>query len=645
MPNLTGDALRAVKQIWTGISPATRWRAVLGALVLAVAASLIFNGVPDRPDIGEGTRWKVRDYLAYYSWWGLVGSGVILTGLAAACPWWAGRPVQPAPMPTAPAPGIRPWLVAAACVFSAACAWPRMGYSLWDDEEHTVRRYVVGELEAAQKDAPRELKPVSWLRTFYDYRKPNNHIPLSALARVCHEAWRTLFPDDPRLFSEFALRLPSLLFGVAAVIAAAWLGSLLGAPWSGVGASWLLALHPWHLRYTSELRGYSMAMFLVALTAGLWALAIRGGRWRAWAGFAAAHGCMVYTYPGTLFFGACLNALTPLVFWAAKDAATPRPAALGRWFCCSALAAAVMVPVMLPLVPQMALYLKSPEAVGTNLGAKWFADVGSSFVGGVCWVVGKVGKYPQMSAVAADAPILFWSVAGGLALAFVAGWFAVAKRSRVTTGLVVATLGAVGATLGHSALKGQFLHVWYLVQLLPLFALLAACGAAWLIGFLPGRISRGAAAAGLLALYAAATQPPRLWYMGWPVAPLRDSAETVARMLAAGGEGGAKPILAGIGLAPVMYEPRMIVPRDAGHLLALMERADRQGRPLVVNTGHAPYERLNGPQKFRLLRTRELFREWFRMDGYDPPLDRRIFRYNPGSLAKYDASWVNRSGQ
>ncbi len=52
------------------------------------------------------------------------------------------------------------------------------------------------------------------------------------------------------------MRVPTLLVGMLSVAAVAWLLLECGFPLAGAIAAFLLALHPWHLRYATEARGY-----------------------------------------------------------------------------------------------------------------------------------------------------------------------------------------------------------------------------------------------------------------------------------------------------------------------------------------------------------------------------------------------------
>lgn len=88
--------------------------------------------------------------------------------------------------------------------------------------------------------------------------------------------------------SEWALRLPSALFGVATVPAMAWLAAEWLGPAAAVPAAWLAATSPFLVWYSQEARNYALLILCVCVaTAALLALARRGGAGRA-GGYLAA---------------------------------------------------------------------------------------------------------------------------------------------------------------------------------------------------------------------------------------------------------------------------------------------------------------------------------------------------------------------
>jgi mannosyltransferase len=106
------------------------------------------------------------------------------------------------------------------------------------------------------------------------------HGPLHAL--VLH-LWTRVAGD-----SEWALRLPSAVCGIATVPALAWLaGRWLGrevAPW----AAWLAAVSPFLVWYSQEARNYAQLMLCAVLASGAMVALVRSPEPRTAAGWAAA---------------------------------------------------------------------------------------------------------------------------------------------------------------------------------------------------------------------------------------------------------------------------------------------------------------------------------------------------------------------
>src|SRR5690606_39114004 len=133
----------------------------------------------------------------------------------------------------------------------AAVNAPRLAHSLWDDEEYTLRRIVLGSYRVNDKGEPK-LKEVPWSDTFWYYGKPNNHFLNSISARLSNSAWRVVARPTGLQFSEVGLRLPAFLAGILSIGAWAFLLRILGFPAAGALAAWLIVLHPWHMRFVPE---------------------------------------------------------------------------------------------------------------------------------------------------------------------------------------------------------------------------------------------------------------------------------------------------------------------------------------------------------------------------------------------------------
>lgn len=98
--------------------------------------------------------------------------------------------------------------------------------------------------------------------------------------------------------NEFALRLPQALAGILAIPLLAQLGRSLGRQRAGLWAAFLLALSPFHLRYSQEARHYALLMTFSLATYLLLVQALAGGQFRQWLLFALATALNLYTHYG-----------------------------------------------------------------------------------------------------------------------------------------------------------------------------------------------------------------------------------------------------------------------------------------------------------------------------------------------------------
>ena len=108
------------------------------------------------------------------------------------------------------------------------------------------------------------------------------HGPLHATVLA---AWCGIAGD-----SEWALRMPSAVAGVAAVPAMAWLAALWLGRTAVPAAAWLTAGSPFLVWYSQEARSYSMLAFFVAFSGGALLALVRAPRPRAALAYAAASG-------------------------------------------------------------------------------------------------------------------------------------------------------------------------------------------------------------------------------------------------------------------------------------------------------------------------------------------------------------------
>jgi uncharacterized membrane protein YdcZ (DUF606 family) len=616
------------------LSPAARWRLVLGLAGVVVVVILIFTAKPWDITARAGANLKLKDIVRAYSWWAALANLGGIVVLAALCPWWAGARQPQAPSLRPPLPRWFWPLVGAAMVVTAACAFQRLNHSLWDDEEYALRRGVIGAYER-KGERPPALDRLSWQETFFAYKKPTNHVFYSILARVSLGAWSLATPKGGPFFSEPVYRLPAYLAGIASVAALAWLLADFGLAAAGVGAAFLLALHPWHLRYASEARGYSLILLVIPLLLLAWKRGMENGRWTAWAAFGAGQFALLYTWPGTLYLLFLVNLLTAVLFLLKK---APREWA-GRWFACTALAAMLVVQLMLPLVPQMRAYLsgsKSPMGFYTEERCR---VIFGHLALGAPWRQTGDGTYPEIFPGVVSDPRLA-AVLGGLALLlFFGGWFLWARRSpRAFAVCAVLVLAPVLSGV-HAWYRNFPVFEWYF-----LYGILAVCpfcavSLAWLGEVLASRWSArwlaAAPAAAAVAGYGLLSHPVRAWHLSHPVQQIRESVQ-ITRPLEAPLDPSQENILTvGFIIPPHVYDAQVILAKSPEKFFDLLRRADSENKPLLVNVGHPWTAHRECPVQWAAIHDESLFEAPLMLRGLDPGLDRVVARYRPGAIATY----------
>ena len=151
---------------------------------------------------------KLEDYVRVYSWWAGFINLVPLACLALTTGSWA--QTMPAHALEKSLPKLPKGFFLCVGGAMAACAilgFPRLGQSLWEDEEYSVRRCIVGGYRV-QEDGNVVVKKMPWEVTLWN-STTTNHIFQSILSRSIHSAWRTIARPTGLQLSETAVRLPS----------------------------------------------------------------------------------------------------------------------------------------------------------------------------------------------------------------------------------------------------------------------------------------------------------------------------------------------------------------------------------------------------------------------------------------------------
>jgi mannosyltransferase len=141
--------------------------------------------------------------------------------------------------------------------------------------------------------------------------------------------------------SEAALRLPSALFGIAAVGATFWAGSLAGGRAVGFLAATLLCLSGFHIHFSQEARPYALYALTATLFAGATLRALQSDR-RLWHGASAAAALVLfYSHAYGLFLWLSVAVAVGASAWLLRN---PAPKVLRRWAAWQAMPVLLFLP-------------------------------------------------------------------------------------------------------------------------------------------------------------------------------------------------------------------------------------------------------------------------------------------------------------
>lgn len=484
---------------------------------------------------------------------------------------------------------------------------PLAGASLWWDEVWQARNASVGEWRPDRKN-PGQLKfrETTFAQALWNYRKPANHPPMAVTSKACHEVWKKVTGAPPGAFNEFVLRLPGLLASLAGLVLIALLLRAWGQAGAGLVAASFLALHPWHIRYGIDNRGYT---FLIPLTLiGLWALwcacgprpagrmvagkshddpdrPVTAGRndgraAAAWWIFGLAQALLLWSH--LLSVWVCLALCATGIWWISRGhTGAARGRRLARLVAVQVAGAMVFFQLFLPNLLQ---------------ALRW-------------------GEKNQDGQVL-DASLL-WSTLTEVAAAPARGWVAVGVWLLAAVGVVVAwrqrlsgraalafLLLSAGLFLGAIGLTGFYFYPRFLFAVSVPLAMAVGLALWWAGRREAGRFGTGRVigAAVVFAVLAGG---------GWgggmrPVvaggfSPLREAADVLRRAEAEG----AHVFGYGFGAEALQYYlPSLPYAREADAPAALataLEKARAAGRPLLVATGYEALNRLTLPAGFTLL--------------------------------------------
>ena len=647
-------------------APAPRRRSlamiyVLAAAGLALMAYLAFGPNPwqETLDFSREAKQETRtwSYVVVGRWWGSLATlGIILFTLIA----WQFRPRLPAAESAednekenkSPGRGdlgvsreILNAFVALAVLLSAWLMWPRLSLSLWGDEEATTRRYIIGNVHR-DDDNTFSLKPPSWLRTFHNWDQgPSNQVLFSVLSRLSHGPADTSGDDPGKFyFSERQIRLPSFLASLIAVAAAGWLTALLGFPRGAPVSAFLLALHPWFVRFGTDARGYALMMMFGLLSACFLLKALKTfPRMSWWLAFGASQFLMIYSHLSSVFLLVPLNLAALLLAWSPISSGVRNPFRSHRVSLYAGSAcffAGLTLMIYLPNLLQIPAFLETGRLAG-EVHLEWAQDCFAYWMSGMAWHPWQPGNpccltLPDYLDQHHTVTLAYLAV---LIAFYLAGVLALLLRKGARPWLIGLLL-PVPLMVADAHVSGYLLYPWYMVGFLPLTFVVAGAGFDQItrsLTFLP-RFARPLVvmviAFAALALFAFVTNDQRQLYRSKPVEPLADSVHLARGVVNPFHPGIDQVLTLGFVHATRLYDPAMLYAGSDAEFLSSLREADLTNRPLSVNTANLGLARVHFPEAMALLENPEVFEPPVVLYGLQVPCTRYLYRYKPGGLAR-----------
>lgn len=489
---------------------------------------------------------------------------------------------------------------------------PRLSTSLYADEAYTLQNYVMGKFDI-RKARPPKFEPAGWNQTFFGNKEANNHILFSLAGRSCLDFWRRLSGAEKHEFNELFFRLPSFLAGTASIPLLGLLLAMAGFPRSGLTSGFLLALHPWHIRYSGEARGYAMTIFFLLLGLIFLHFAFRRGKWTHLAGYSACQFATLASFPGAFHILLPLGIGSLLWPWFALNSPRPRWRMTARLIAANIMAAIPFAILYGPSIPQITRYLSLDRAKGSITGG-WLANEWGLFALGMPWSSenptnpllvaihnssGPQGWLAILFALFLLPILLLWGLRqilsiGGMPLLFGAS-----------------SLFSVLISISHSAFTHALLYPWYLIHALPGILTIIAAG----IESSGGVISRFFVVPflsriwfGLVILgFAIATQAPRNVYMKFSREQNREAARAVRGGARLGTPEADTVIAATVWSDAPLYDPGLNWTPQPENLLPLIRQAINEKRPLFFTYRNRAGAEATVPDLLKILDDRQIF--------------------------------------
>lgn len=601
------------------------------AVLIACLAYLIWGDDPWRHQLPQkfiaGEYLSANKSITLGLWAGAVINALISSILLFSSYWWPqGKPhAHPSTVDKPFTTQSKPWVkrlfylgLISALLGAAWIRAPRLEHSFWNDEEMPFRKYLWGEY--VPTDAGElEHKPVSWKRTFFYTTTGNNHLTQTVSSRITHDVWKFFFhQEEERPFHESILRLMPFINSLLGIAALAFLMRLSGYPLAGVTAAWILALNPWHLRYSVEARGYADLMLFIPLTFIALIYALRSNKWRWWLAYGLLQSLYLLAFAGAAYLAIAQNLIVLMLLLKQR-----KHASLWKWSVSTSIGAMLFIFIMTPMVIEYIEYVKAHPHLTFPLTIAHLQDLWAHLILGVPWksvTDSTLHNGMSVQTYQNDYPVIrSLTVFVFPALLLIGSVTALIKNKELRI-FITSSLGALALITLHNSLSQNIFHIWYMIYTVLIFAAALA--------FLPMLIATGGrsirqgnfksiqtytafgSAMILVIAYGAMTAPALARIRNFERMPMREVVESVRSEAPALDPVNANILTCSIGSGAVQmrsYDPWVHPVKKQADFDSVLKEARESGKPLFIYVCSPLRVKREFPETWKLLEDPAIF--------------------------------------
>lgn len=650
---------------WCGANAGTLIAVSLMALALfilldfvddAKPLSELRNSVQERADAGQlPTEKQVRGTGHY---WASLGNTVLLAVLILTSWWWS-RPISDSRLGLASThkkAGDRGHLhgrqrlgffIALLIIISGAAGlrWNLVSGSMWWDEAWAMQNVYHGDFYDYDHENEVHLEFIdyasNWQRALWRYWSPLNHPIASFSSQAVHIIAQPIGSEFPHGFKEWLLRLPAFSAGLLAILLIALTIARWGFPAAALVAAIVLAVHPWAIRHTSEIRAYPF--LLAGAATALYSITVivqsKAGQWWGWIGFAFAQLLLVWSHVFAASLALLFTIFLFIAIFVVWPERTDRLRAIARLTVVNLLAAAGFFQLFGPNIVQAASWAESfAEGDGNHLDLAALGRLLSLATTGMLWDIGDTTEASQLASVKttfATHPILLVLAGLTVLMASAAGGLRLWRSFRVGAWLLLALLGGGALTLAVISVGNSYFYPRFLIYLLIPMATLFAIGATRSIPISwDGKkaIPPALVATLTLLLYVFAVAPQISVLNRSSIEPLRELAHDIQQFEKLHHRGARDVHVAGIGHGSErvrLYFPQLAPVREIGALETMIATATSRGNELLVFAGHRYFNQVSHPDLMAVVQDKSRFEELQVYPGISPDFFYRLYRFRP----------------